>query len=184
MAKFLAPHTHDRCITDKPITSGAKCPKWEAKADKKTLKLTSEGQRTITAYFRDSKADKTPWGPGTTSVLYDKTPPSMAAKSIQLAGKYAGGNYTVTFTAAATDDKRSVKGSGVKDYVLVFLAAGKPKAKCTSGTALPLSISSDGKTGTASLAIPSADVSKHKFRLCARDNAGNVASGLSLTAKP
>jgi hypothetical protein len=86
----------------------------------------------------------------------------------------------VTFTAAATDPK--TESSGVDKYVLVYNPAGSTKAKCASGTALPITFT--GTRGTATVNIASAAlVKKHTFRLCAVDKAGNVASGVTLSGK-
>jgi hypothetical protein len=121
-----------------------------------------------------------PWGPATTNVLYDKTAPTLKKKDIQLSGVYSGTNFTVTFTAAATDPK--TEPSGIDKYLLVFNPAGSTKARCASGTSLPITFT--GTRGTATVNIASAAlVKKHKFRLCAVDKAGNIASGLTLTGK-
>jgi hypothetical protein len=155
-----------------------------AKTSTASVKLSAEGQRTITAYFRDSKADTVPWGPATTTLFYDKTAPVMP-KTTNLAGSYSGTNFTVTFKALASDVNGKKVGSGVKEYVLVYNPAKSTKSKCVSDTALPITYSTDGTTGKATLTIATPDlVKKHKFRLCARDNAGNTAAGLTLTGKP
>jgi hypothetical protein len=118
----------------------------------------------------------------------------MAANLINLGAKFSGGSgtgdLTVTFNAAATDNPTSkVKGSGVKDYILVYSSAGVvPPSKCAVSStvaSLPITYSADGKSGAAVVAaVAAANVNKYRFRLCARDNVGLVASGLTLVAKP
>lgn len=178
---------------DKPVKVPSKCPKWEPYSTTKVLRIGGEGLRTVTAYFRDVKPTKknngTTWGPGTLTVLYDKTAPRMAPAQVGLTGKYdaGAGKFTVTFQAAGTDDRNAkTKGSGVKDYLLVGNPTKAPTARCGSAadTKLPISYSSDGKTGTASIDIPASEVSKYKLRLCARDKVGLVSPGVILAAKP
>ncbi|KIZ00120.1 hypothetical protein MNEG_7844, partial [Monoraphidium neglectum] len=181
------------CLTTKPLTSPSRCRSWEPYSATKSLKLAGEGERTITAYFRNSEADENPWGPATASILVDRTVPRMPAKAINLAGRFSGGNstgnLTITFIAAATDNPtKKIKGSGVKDYLLVYNSQGDvPAAKCAGSsatTSLPITYSAGGKTGTATVAVLAGDVKKYRFRLCARDNVGLVASGLTLVVKP
>jgi hypothetical protein len=123
--------------------------------------------------------------------MFDSVPPVMAAAPMALAATATSSSVAVTFLQAATDDA-----SGVASYTVVGRQASSAPSKCTSAAlkkaqslglasvqpavtasagaaAMPMSVSFSGLKPAASYA----------FRVCATDNAGNMATGITVVAK-
>lgn len=89
--------------------------------------------------------------------------------------------YIISFNAAATDGEP--RGSGVQDYLLAWSDAATPPPKCgvAPSLLLPVTMGADGRgTAVMSGVLWSQLAARYRFRLCARDKAGNVAAGLVL----
>lgn len=143
-------------------TSATSCTTWRTFTGAGTISLTSSGTKTVYAWLRD------PWGntsatPVSDSVIVDATAPVQGTAS----AAWSGTSATLSW-AAATDAHTSVA-----SYKVVYTTGSTdPASRCTNGTVLQASTSAL----TATLSSTNAGVG-YRFRVCAVDAVGNVATG-------
>ena len=153
-----------RCIIEKQLLKPAKCSKWEPYSEAKAgFKLSGkQGEHAIHAYFRNGRGDA-PWGPASARVTFDNVAPKQPGAKMALKATYAVGNYTLSFANGAEDTVSRVDAKG---YIVAH-DTKTPKAKCASGTLMTVAYDAKGR-GSVSVAVPEAELTKHKFKICAK----------------
>ncbi|HET9623940.1 MAG TPA: S8 family serine peptidase [Kofleriaceae bacterium] len=146
-------------VTQMCVSETATCTSFGAYATTAAYTFTADGKRTLYARFRDA------WGlvsePVAASITVDTVAP-------------AGGVLTATAGPAGNAlawSAASDAGSGLAGYKLVGAAGSVPPAeRCATGTVLYVG-------AATSFAHALATRATWTYRLCARDEAGNVAVG-------
>ena len=150
------------------ISNTTTCSNWTAfAATKAWTLLTGNGTKTVYVWFRDTWLNRTPVAtPYTDTIGLDVTLPI---------------NGTMTATAGVGKITLNWSGftdalSGIDGYKVVY-ATGAAPASCSAGTALYNS------TGTSYIhTTPVKQI--YYYRVCARDKAGNMSTGITKSAKP
>lgn len=143
-------------------TSATSCSSWRTFATSGTVSLTTSGTQTVYAWMRDSWGNTTAT-PVSDSILIDATAPVQGTAAATWSGTTASLSW-----AAATDAHTSVAG-----YKVVYTTGSTdPAARCTNGTVVQAST-----TATAAALSPTNAGTAYRFRVCAIDAVGNVASG-------
>jgi hypothetical protein len=148
------------------VSNGASCRNWVAYASTKSWTLSAgSGEKTVNVWFRD-KYGNTDTKPYSDTIILDTTKP-------------VNGTLTVIPGAVNTTSDLSWTGfsdtfSGLESYKLVFGTLAYPACSATafySGT--ETTFSHEGlKVGKT-----------YYYRVCARDNAGNISSGATAKRK-
>lgn len=156
--------TDDTKVASMCLSEATTCTSFVAYATTASATFTTDGSRTLRAWFRDT------WGntsaPVSATILVDTVAPTGGV----VATVPAASRITVSWTAALDT------GSGVAGYKLVG-ARGTlaPAAGCATGTALA--------SGTATSFVHAVDAkATWSYRLCATDKAGNISAGSIKTA--
>jgi hypothetical protein len=150
------------------ISNTTSCTAWTAFAATKTWTLTAgNGTKTVYAWFRDTWGTATPTAtPFTDTIGLDTTLPI---------------NGTLTATPLAGQIGLSWSGfsdalSGIAGYKVVY-ATGAAPASCSAGTAL--------YNGTGTSYVHTTPVKQlYYYRVCAKDKAGNISTGVTRSARP
>lgn len=150
------------------ISEAATCTSWVNYAAAPAFTLSSAaGTKTVRVWLRDQ------WGNAMTTaasdtIIFDATAPSEGAISVIRASAL----NTISWTGGADT------GSGFAGYRLVFSTGATAPATCAAGTQI--------YEGTALSFAHSSLVNgtTYRYRLCTRDNAGNVSAGVVLSAIP
>jgi subtilisin family serine protease len=156
--------TDDTRVAQMCLTEATTCTAFVAYAQAASFTLAGDGVRTLRVWYRDA------WGntsaPASAAILVDSTAPTGGV----LAATAGPARLTLSWTAA------SDLGSGLAGYKLVATPGTlAPAAGCTTGTTLFTG-------GATSFVHAVAARSTWSYRLCAVDNAGNVAAGSTKTA--
>jgi hypothetical protein len=160
----------DSTVTSMCLSTTGVCTAWESVASTKTFLLpATQGAQRVYVSFKDE------WGnvsatPASASILFDTVPPVGGT----LAASFGNSSNTLSWTAA-TDVT-----SGVASYKLVFAVGVTAPASCALGTSL------GSLTGTSFVHSGLTNGTTYSYRLCAVDQAGNVAVGVisSMAPKP
>jgi hypothetical protein len=111
------------------------------------------------------------WATDTLTVVLDQTPPNDGSLTA------IAGNAKVTLNWSAFSDD----GSGLAStdpYKLVFSTGGYPAASCTSGSQLYTG------SNTSFTHTKLKNGTLYYYRVCALDNAGNISTGVTVSAMP
>ncbi|KAI8472215.1 MAG: peptidase S8/S53 domain-containing protein [Monoraphidium minutum] len=159
-----------------------------------TLKAKPNGPRRVRVFLLAADAgaaagaaaavlgDRT--GPaGAATIVFDATPPAMPAKAVGFSAAPAGaGTVALSFDAGGTSDG----GTGVAGFDLVGQLSSTPPPRCrvNSKTAYSAFLESGVVAGAMrATAGGLARGAQYRFRLCARDGAGNTAPGVTLSVR-
>ena len=142
------------------------CSAWEPYQTSKALTLSAtQGERTVYAWFRDTLGN-TMTAPVADKIVFDSVAPTLGS----IRSTSTVNSVTLSWTLA-TDAT-----SGVAGYKLVYTRSSTaPAVGCTTGTVVPTT--SAGRVTVTGLSR----YTVYRFRLCARDNAGNIANGVVAT---
>ena len=142
------------------------CSAWEPYQTSKALTLSAtQGERTVYAWFRDTLGN-TMTAPVADKIVFDSVAPTLGS----IRSTSTVNSVTLSWTLA-TDAT-----SGVAGYKLVYTRSSTaPAVGCTTGTVVPTT--SAGRVTVTGLSR----LTTYRFRLCARDNAGNIANGVVAT---
>lgn len=178
------------CVSQTAVSDAA-CAPWGAYQTYKRLTLTSpaQGPQTLRVFFQDptlpSRID-----PAVATVIFDSRPPDTMAMRINVTG-VTKSSITLLISAGADDAT-----SGVAYY----LAVGRKAAKALSSCSLASSkMVMSQKLAAPPPGAPAADggapapgsvtfsglkaQAKYAFRVCAADNANNLAAGVVVVTK-
>jgi subtilisin family serine protease len=156
-------------LTEMCLSTTATCAvtAWVPFAASSTLAVaTSPGSKKVSVWLRDEWGNSTAT-PLSSTITLDTAPPTVGTLTA------AFGNQANTLSWTAATDATS----GVDRYRLVF-ATGTAPASCASGT-----LAYEG----ANLSYTHAGLTNgttYGYRLCAVDKAGNVAAGVTASARP
>jgi hypothetical protein len=154
-------------VSEMCVTASTTCTAWQPYATSLTFALPAgTGTRTVRAWFRDRYKNTTATA-ATDTVLVDTTKPT---------------NGTLTATPQAGGVQLSWSGfadthSGIAAYVVV--AGATAPANCTTGRAIAVA---PGATSVVDSGRPAGTAIG--YRVCARDVAGNLGTGVTKSATP
>jgi hypothetical protein len=174
------------CLTGDAGAGADDCRPWVKFAASRRFSLPSgRGAKTVRAFFKDANGHVTP-EPAAAGITYDPDAPEMTKDSVALTAAPSGTDgITVTWSTAGLDD--------VAKYTLVY-RPGNPPLRCRNPTdkrvqAVPASDLQLRAAGGGAAAAAAATVRglkpgrRYGFRLCAEDAAGNLAKGVTTSAK-
>ncbi|HAM51055.1 MAG TPA: hypothetical protein DCP92_10340 [Nitrospiraceae bacterium] len=149
------------------ISNTTACTSWTALATTKSWTLTfGDGTKTVNAWFRDVWGNTTAT-PYSASIILDTTAPTNGTVTA------TPGNGQVALSWNGFNDA----GSGIGSYKVVY-AVGSAPYSCSTGTAIYTG------TGTAYPHTGLTNGTTYGYRVCAIDNAGNMSTGATASAKP
>ncbi|MBL8918353.1 MAG: S8 family serine peptidase [Myxococcaceae bacterium] len=157
--------TDDGQVTSMCLTNTTTCSSWKTYATSSAWTLTSgSGIKTVRVFFRDEAGNVSPAASDT--IVLDSTPPTNGTVTA------AGGDAQVALSWAGFSDALS----GLASYKVVSQANTAP-ASCSVGSVL--------YTGTATSFVhtPLSNGLTFGYRVCALDAAGNVSTGVAVTAR-
>jgi len=128
-----------------------------------------DGSKTVYAWFKDTAGNVS--APAADSIVLDQ----MAPTSGTLTANPGSGQVTVSWAGA------SDAGSGLASsnpYKLVVQSGSSPASTCSTGTQLYQG------TGASYTHTGLTNGTTYSYRLCAQDNAGNIAAGATASATP
>jgi hypothetical protein len=149
------------------VSNTTSCSLWETYTTPKAWTLLSgDGTKTVYVWFKDGagNANTTPYSD---SIIFDATAPSNGTLSA------TPGNAQVSLSWTGFLDSTS----GIGSYKLVYSTSGTP-GSCSSGIQI---YSGSGNSYTHSSLT---NGTTYYYRVCAIDNAGNVSTGATSSAKP
>lgn len=158
----------DSQVVSMCVSSTGVCTAWETPAATKTFVLpNTQGARRVYVSFKDE------WGnvsatPASASILFDTVAPVGGT----LTATYGDASNTLSWTAAADVT------SGVASYTLVYATGLTAPASCAVGTNL------GSLTGTTFVHTGLTNGTTYSYRLCAVDQAGNIAVGVIASKAP
>jgi hypothetical protein len=152
------------------ISNTATCATWIPYATSKAWTLTTgDGPKTVNIWFKDKNGNATAPADAyhSNSILLDTKPPKNGTLQI-----------SNTFNLTWKDFADVPGGSGLKDYVLVRGTSSYPACSIASAinTADPTATAFDDSTTTV-------EGKTYYYRVCARDNAGNISAGATASRK-
>ncbi|HAM49766.1 MAG TPA: hypothetical protein DCP92_03390, partial [Nitrospiraceae bacterium] len=149
------------------ISNTSTCTAWRTFATTTNWTLTSgDGTKTVSAWFKDSSGNTS--APYSTSILLDRTAPTNGTVTA------TPGPGQITLSWSGFTDA----GSGIGGYKVVY-AHGYTPYSCSAGTIVP---DYDGTSTTYThTGLTNAT---YGYRVCAIDNAGNMSTGATASAKP
>ena len=147
-------------ITEMCISTTSNCKRWQSFVPRKKFKLTGgSGLKTVYVQLRTQQNEIVSVSD---TIFLDLLDPQMGS----LNGTAESRGFRLNW-AEATD-----KHSKIVQYILVYAQGSRvPAARCTSG--LPVSLGSGNAASVTDLSPGTA----YTFRLCAIDQAGNIARG-------
>ena len=173
----------------------AGCTRWSAFATSKTytLQRNQQGRLTVRAFFRSAAGAAIP--PAEAQIVVDAAGPTLADSDAAVTAVTSSDSITVEYTQAASDTA-----SGVGSYVIIGRMGSSAPPKCAgSGAArsgglvrLQQLIAPEQGTGSArgggagasraSVSFGGLRPGQYAFRVCPKDNAGNVGAGVTFVA--
>jgi hypothetical protein len=151
------------------ISNTTTCTTWIAyTATKSWTLVTGNGLKTVYVKYRDTWGNTTP-DPLTATITLDATAPVNGT----LTATPGAGQIALSWSGFSD----GVSGSGIANYKLVY-ATGTPPASCSTGT--PIYTGTDTTFTHTGLS----NLTTYGYRVCAIDNAGNVSTGATKSAKP
>jgi hypothetical protein len=149
------------------ISNTTTCPAWTAFAATESWTLTpGDGTKTVYAWFRNASGTISA-KPHIASIILDTTPPTNGTVTA------TPGNGEVTLSWSGFTDA----GSGIDFYKVVYDVGSAPTA-CSTGTVIYRG------NNTTYLQTGLTNGSTYGYRVCAKDNAGNMSTGTAATATP
>ncbi len=188
LAATDASYVEQMCVTEDAAATAASCTPWEPYSQTKALTLSkTRGTKTLLAFFRDANGHTTV-APARLDVAYDTAAPKMTKKEVNLVATPTRNSIALTWNTGASVD--SVAGSGVDGYSLVYrkgtttpLRCLKPRSSKVQRVAAS-SISAAAASSTGAATVTGLEPgTRYNFRLCALDNAGNAARGVTVSVR-
>jgi Subtilase family len=157
-------------ITGMCMTASTTCRTFVTYSARGTFTLPSgDGNKTVVAWLRDAVGNVTAT-PLTASTVLDTAAPTGGTLTA------VAGIRKVTLTIGAATDR----GSGVAGYRIVYSNGTSAPSNCSSGTSTGADVTSAGSFVHENLTAGT----PYRYRVCAVDRAGRVATGVSVSSTP